>query len=114
MTGWFTEDFTLAELKTLRAKERLPQLRPGNTKYDGQAEIPTLDEIIALAKGRRANRPDDRHLSRNQASELFRLDRPAARGKAGRETARSGLDRADAPAFIQSFEVEQSQGSSRR
>ncbi|WP_286134084.1 glycerophosphodiester phosphodiesterase family protein, partial [Erythrobacter donghaensis] len=31
LTGWFTEDFTLAELKTLRAKERLPQLRPANT-----------------------------------------------------------------------------------
>jgi glycerophosphoryl diester phosphodiesterase len=43
-TGWFTEDFTLAELKTLRARERLPQLR--STKYDGEFEIPTLDEII--------------------------------------------------------------------
>ena len=50
LTGWFTEDFTLAELKTLRAKERLPKLRPGNTKYDGQAAIPTLDDVIALAK----------------------------------------------------------------
>ncbi|GAB2538036.1 glycerophosphodiester phosphodiesterase [Rhodanobacter koreensis] len=43
-TGWFTEDFTLAELKTLRARERLPQLR--STKYDGEFQIPTLDEII--------------------------------------------------------------------
>ena len=34
-SGWFTEDFTLAELKTLRARERLPALRPGNTAYDG-------------------------------------------------------------------------------
>jgi glycerophosphoryl diester phosphodiesterase len=42
--GWFTEDFTLAELKTLRARERLPQLR--GTKYDGEFQIPTLDEII--------------------------------------------------------------------
>ena len=50
MTGWFTEDFTLAELKTLRAKERLPLLRPDNTAFDGQFEIPTLAEIIALAK----------------------------------------------------------------
>jgi glycerophosphoryl diester phosphodiesterase len=48
ITGWFTEDFTLAELKTLRAKERIPQLRPGNTAYDGQFEIPTLQEIIDL------------------------------------------------------------------
>ncbi len=44
ITGWFTEDFTLAELKTLRARERLPQLR--STQYDGEFQIPTLDEII--------------------------------------------------------------------
>src|SRR5262245_3437455 len=43
VTGWFTEDFTLAELKTLRAKERLPMLR--GTKYDGQFEVPTLREV---------------------------------------------------------------------
>lgn len=47
VTGWFTEDFTLAELKTLRARERLPQLR--STAYDGQFEIATFDEIVALA-----------------------------------------------------------------
>ena len=44
VTGWFTEDFTLAELKTLRARERLPEFR--STAYDGQFQIPTLDEII--------------------------------------------------------------------
>ncbi len=44
--GWFSEDFTLAELKTLRARERLPQLR--GTRDDGQFPIATLDEIIAL------------------------------------------------------------------
>jgi glycerophosphoryl diester phosphodiesterase len=44
VTGWFTEDFTLAELKTLRARERLSQLR--STKYDGEFQVPTLDEII--------------------------------------------------------------------
>ncbi|PXV58999.1 glycerophosphoryl diester phosphodiesterase [Dyella jiangningensis] len=44
VTGWFTEDFTLVELKTLRARERLPQFR--STAYDGQFQIPTLDEII--------------------------------------------------------------------
>ncbi|GLQ99408.1 glycerophosphoryl diester phosphodiesterase [Dyella mobilis] len=44
VTGWFTEDFTLAELKTLRARERLPQLR--STRYDGEFQIPTLEEII--------------------------------------------------------------------
>lgn len=50
LTGWFTEDFTLAELKTLRAKERIAQIRPGNTRYDGQFEIATFKEVIALAK----------------------------------------------------------------
>ena len=48
-TGWFTEDFTYAELSTLRAKERLPQVRPQNTAYDGQFLIPTLDEVLDLA-----------------------------------------------------------------
>ena len=44
VSGWFTEDFTLAELKTLRARERLPQFR--STSYDGQFQLPTFDEII--------------------------------------------------------------------
>ena len=48
--GWFTEDFTLAEIKTLRAKERIPDVRPDNTIYDGQFEIPTLVEVIQLVK----------------------------------------------------------------
>jgi glycerophosphoryl diester phosphodiesterase len=50
LTGWFVEDFTLAELKTLRAKERIPAVRPDNTAFDGQFEIPTLKEIIDLVK----------------------------------------------------------------
>jgi glycerophosphoryl diester phosphodiesterase len=48
--GFFTEDFTLAELKTLRARERLPELRPHNTRFDRQLEIPTWTEVIALAQ----------------------------------------------------------------
>lgn len=47
--GWFAEDFTLAEIRTLRARERLPALRPANTRYDGQFAIPTFAEAIALA-----------------------------------------------------------------
>lgn len=47
--GWFTEDFTLAELKRLRVVERLPALRPANTRWDGQFDIPTFDEILELA-----------------------------------------------------------------
>ena len=49
MTGWFTEDFTLAEIKTLRARERLPELRPRNRAFDGRFTIPTFDEIMQLA-----------------------------------------------------------------
>ncbi|PRX53295.1 glycerophosphoryl diester phosphodiesterase [Nonomuraea fuscirosea] len=49
VTGWFTEDFTLAELKTLRAKERVPDLRPDNTAFDGLAQIPTFEEVVRLA-----------------------------------------------------------------
>lgn len=51
ITGWFTEDFRLAELKTLRARERIPELRPANTRLDGSLEIPTLEEILALVRG---------------------------------------------------------------
>jgi glycerophosphoryl diester phosphodiesterase len=48
-TGWWAEDFTLDELKTLRCKERLPQLRPANVAYDGQDAIPTFAEVLALS-----------------------------------------------------------------
>lgn len=49
-SGWFTEDFTLAELKTLSARERLPGTRPGNTAYDGEAGVPTFNEILAMVQ----------------------------------------------------------------
>ena len=49
ITGYFTEDFTLAEIKTLRAVERLPFRNQG---WNGVYEIPTLQEIIDLAKRR--------------------------------------------------------------
>ncbi|MEO3748156.1 glycerophosphodiester phosphodiesterase [Plantactinospora sp. B5E13] len=50
VTGWFTEDFTLAELRTLRAKERLPEVRVTNTAFDGTLPVPTLQEVIDLAR----------------------------------------------------------------
>lgn len=99
-TGWFTEDFTLAELKTLRAKERLPKLRPQNTQYDGQFEVPTLGEVIALAKKHRVGiYPETKH--------------PTYFASIGHPTddlllaqlRKAGWDRADAPVFIQSFEI---------
>jgi glycerophosphoryl diester phosphodiesterase len=49
-TGWFTEDFTLQEIKTLRAKERIPEIRPNNTLQDNLYPIPTLQEIIDLVR----------------------------------------------------------------
>ena len=106
LTGWFTEDFTLAELKTLRAKERLPKIRPGNTAFDGQATIPTLDEIIALAKKESARLhrtigiyPETKHPTYFASIGLPLEGRLVAKLKA------AGWDRADAPVFIQSFEV---------
>jgi glycerophosphoryl diester phosphodiesterase len=66
-TGWFSEDFTLDEIKTLRARERLPQLRPENTAYDGRFEVPTFAEILALlrqaeGRGRRVGvYPETKH-----------------------------------------------------
>ena len=50
ITGWFSEDFSLAEIKTLRAIERIPDARPGNTRFNGQFQVPTLQEIINLVR----------------------------------------------------------------
>ena len=58
ITGWFTEDFTLAELKTLRARERLPDLRKQNARYDGVFAIPTFDEVLDLVAAADAQRAE--------------------------------------------------------
>ena len=104
--GWFTEDFTLAELKTLRCKERLPQLRPANMAFDGQDEIPTFDEVLALIKGKKAPSgrdlgiyPETKHPSYFDTLGLS-FDAPLLRAIRAAD-----LDRADAAIFIQSFEV---------
>ena len=59
LTGWFTEDFTLAELKTLRARERLPQLRVANTRFDGMFEVPTFEEVLKLVEQANQRRRDE-------------------------------------------------------
>jgi glycerophosphoryl diester phosphodiesterase len=101
LTGWFTEDFTLAELKTLRAKERLPQLRLANTAWDGRETIPTLAEIIALAKAHGvAIYPETKH-----PSYFARIGHPTDRLLVDQLKA-AGWDGPDAPVFIQSFEVD--------
>ncbi len=55
-TGWFSEDFTLAEIKTLRARERIPGIRPDNTRFDDRLQVPTLEEILRLVNEFEANR----------------------------------------------------------
>ncbi len=100
LTDWFVEDFTLAELKTLRAKERLPQLRADNARYDGQFEVPTLAEIIALARRRHVGiYPETKH-----PTYFARIGHPTD-GLLVDQLKAAGWDSADAPVFIQSFEV---------
>jgi len=100
MTGWFTEDFTLAELRTLRAKERLPMLRPANTAFDGLSQVPTFQEAIDLAKRAGVGiYPETKHPTYFDSIGLS-LEEPLvatlhANGYRGR----------NAPVFIQSFEV---------
>lgn len=102
LTGWFTEDFTLSELRTLRAKERLPFR---SHAYDGQFKIPTFDEVLALADslGRARGRvvgvyPETKHPSYHRAIGLPLEPKLLAALRA------RGLDRREAPVFIQSFE----------
>ena len=117
LEGWFTEDFTLEELKSLRARERIPALRPANTRFDGQFEIPTLEEILTLvqaAEAQRARRaaqlglgaparigiyPETKHPSYFAARGLP-LEAPLVA-----TLARFGYEDAQAPVWLQSFEV---------
>jgi len=106
LTGWFVEDFTLAELRTLRAKERIPALRPRNTIYDNLFLVPTLQEVIDLTRrlSVELNRtigiyPETKHPTFMRSIGLP-LEPPLV------ATLRAnGLDRADAKVFVQSFEV---------
>jgi len=99
-TGWFSEDFTLAELRTLRAKERLPDLRPANTAFDGLYQVPTFQEVIDLAKRHRVGiYPETKHPTYFDSIGLS-LEEPLL------ATLRAnGLDRPGAKVFIQSFET---------
>lgn len=106
ITGWFTEDFTLAEIKTLRARERLPALRTQNATFDGKFEIPTLEEVIALAQSesRRRHRvigiyPETKHPTYFQSIGMP-LEEPLVRILNA-----AGLRDKDDAVFIQSFEV---------
>ncbi|HTC39383.1 MAG TPA: glycerophosphodiester phosphodiesterase family protein [Steroidobacteraceae bacterium] len=106
-TGWFTEDFTLSEIKTLRARERLGELRPQNRQFDGRFTVPTFDEIMQLVVGanRRAGRnrpigvyPETKHPAHFAAiglpQELSLLD----------TLQRYQYAKPGSPVFIQSFD----------
>jgi glycerophosphoryl diester phosphodiesterase len=102
LIGWFTEDFTLAELKTLRARERLPSR---SHKYDGVFSIPTLDEIIALAQelGRQRGRDVGIYPETKHPAYFRRIGLPLEEPLLASLT-KAGWNRADAPVFIQSFD----------
>jgi glycerophosphoryl diester phosphodiesterase len=105
-TGWFTTDFTLAELKTLRAVERIPDIRQHNTLYNGRYTVPTFQEDINQWKvlARRFNRnlgivPEIKH------STYFRSIGLPMEQRVLSVLRRNGLDRSNAKVVIQSFEV---------
>ena len=106
VTGWFSEDFTLAEIKMLRAKERIPDLRPANAAYNGQHEVPTLQEIIDLVKRKeRQGRsrvgiyPETKHPTYFDGTGLS-MEEPLIRILHA-----NGYCRPESPILIQSFEV---------
>ena len=100
VSGWFTEDFTLAELKTLRAKERLPAVRPANTAFDGLYQVPTFQQVIDLAKRRHVGiYPETKHPT------YFRSIGLPLEGPLVRTLRANGYQGRNARVFIQSFEV---------
>lgn len=106
VTGWFSEDFTLAEIKTLRAVERIPGIRPANARFDGQFEIPTFQEIIDLAQAyeklldrRIGLYPETKHPTYFDRLGLS-LEEPLVK-----VLRRNGYEGRNARVFIQSFEI---------
>ena len=104
--GWFTEDFTLAELKTLRARERLPQLRPDSARRDGEDGVLTFAEVAALARKESARLgrtiglcPEMKHPAHFRRLGMAFEPVMAAALKA------EGLDSASSPVLVQCFEV---------
>ncbi len=107
VTGWFTEDFTLAELRTLRARERLPALRPASAAFDGQEQILTFQEVVDIARAGSARTgrtigvaPELKHPTYFLSIGLP-MEPPLIAALAD-----NGLMAADSPVLIQSFEVD--------
>lgn len=106
VTGWFSEDFTLEEIKTLRAVERIPGNRPANARFDGQFDIPTLQEIIELAQAyeklldrRIGLYPETKHPTYFERLGLS-LEEPLVK-----VLRRNGYEGRNSQVFIQSFEI---------
>ena len=105
-TGWFTEDFTLKELKTLRAKERIPDIRPAITRFDGKFEMPTFQEVLDLRAqlSRKLHRQIGVYPETKHPSYFRSIGLPIEPGLV-RALNRNGLNRKGAPVFVQSFET---------
>jgi len=106
VSGWFCEDFTLAELRTLRAVERLPERRPRNTRWDGLLEIATFDELLMLLaeETRRWDRPIGLNVELKSSSYLASIGLPIE--DTVLDSLRDhGLDRRDSGVLLQSFET---------
>ncbi|KUN76903.1 glycerophosphodiester phosphodiesterase [Streptomyces griseoruber] len=104
-TGWFTEDFTLAELKTLRAIERIPANRPHNTLYNGRWEIPTFEEVLRWQDEQTRKRgkqvwiyPETKHPT------YFRKLGLGLEERLAKLLHKHGKDRKHSPVILQSFE----------
>ncbi|MER6330336.1 glycerophosphodiester phosphodiesterase [Streptomyces sp. NPDC001034] len=104
-TGWFTEDFTLAELKTLRAIERIPANRPHNTLYNGRWEIPTFEEVLKWQDEQTRKRgkqvwiyPETKHPT------YFRKLGLALEERVAKLLRKHGKDTRNSPVILQSFE----------
>jgi glycerophosphoryl diester phosphodiesterase len=106
MDGWFTEDFTAAELATLRARERLPQLRPLNAQHDGRYGIPTFEAILVMLAQVNAQRVQQGLAPVGVAPETKHPSHFAALGLSFEAPLLKALQRDlhGAPVFIQSFE----------
>lgn len=105
VSGWFTEDLTYAELRTLRCRERLPALRPASALFDDRFRVPTLDEVLDLAvrAGARRGRPVGVYPELKHPS-YFRSRGLPVEDLLIEGLRRFGLDDAEAPVFVQSFE----------
>jgi glycerophosphoryl diester phosphodiesterase len=106
-TGWFVDDLTLAELRTLRVVERLPALRPANTRFDGHFPVPTFAEILDLRTRLSAELRRAVGVYPETKSPGYFADRGIPLEPALVEALRSaGLDQPEAPVFVQSFDPE--------